>query len=391
MEPEEIETLPGGIGTFYSSCYKDETYDAENNKISKAAYTIDVQIPVNGLADGKYMFFAKVTDTYGNYSYITLGKADIGTFRNKMTVEYDHTKRSLISTLPIDGDEHFDRNMIHVEDCWNDDNIHATQWSSPNGYFQYLNELQNCEVTTVNGKTVLLNDNSSAKDGEFIEIDWSTNPGTVHTISPRELRGGSFYKITMQGFNENYYNGTTGVNRKYGRPYSEFKPNYTSTENNPYLWVSNVVNYIDGGETEYDLCTEETVSNTVYYFIPPIDDNTGELNTDYLKDIKSSFFADSATPLSNKTYLVNVIASARDLGNDADEWERRGKLIKSHLYDDWRTGDDIQYNKFGTFNSSVAAEDMYNSHEKGLVYYVAVVHFADGKTAMSKVYSMQGF
>ncbi len=389
MEPEEIETLPGGIGTFYSSCYKNETYDAENNKISKAAYTIDVQIPVNGLADGKYMFFAKVTDTYGNYAYITLGKADIGTFKNKMTVEYDHEKRTLISTLPIDGDERFDRNMIHIQDCWNDDdNNMQTEWSSTDGYFQYLNQLQNCELTTINGKTVLLNDNSKAKDGDFIDVDWSTNPGTVHSISPRELRGNCFYKIIMQGFNENYYNGTTGVNRKYGRPYSKFDSSYTSTDNNPYLWISNVVNYIDGSETEYDLCTEETVSNTVYYYIPEIDDE-GNLKTDYLNDIKSSFFTDTATPRSNKPYLVNVIASGRDLGNDADEWERRGKLIKSHLYEPWRTNE--AYNNFNTFDSAVAAEDMFNSHEKGLVYYVAVVHFADGKTALSNVYTMQGF
>lgn len=384
MEPEEIERLPGGIGSYTSSCY------FEDNE-TRAEYTIDVAIPVYGLADGKYMFFAKVTDTCGNYAYITLGKADIGTFKNKMSVEYDHSKRTLISTLPIEGNEHFDRNMIHVEDCWNDDNSQTTQWASPNGYFEYLNELQNCEVTSVNGKTVLQNDNSKAERGEFIEVDWNTR--TVSSKAPRELHGGSFYKITMQGFNENYYDSTTGigVNRKYGRPYSKFDPTYTSTENNPYLWVSNIANYVEGGETAYDVFTEETVSNTVYYFIPPINDTTGELDKDYLKDIKSSFFADTATPRSNKTYLVNEIASARDLGNDADEWERRGKLIKSHLYDDWRTGTDIQYNKFGTFDSSVAADDMYNSHEKGLVYYVAVVHFADGKTAMSNVYTMQGF
>jgi hypothetical protein len=33
---------------------------------------------------------------------------------------------------------------------------------------------------------------------------------------------------------------------------------------------------------------------------------------------------------------------------------------------------------------------MFNSNEKGLVYYVAVVHFADGSMALSKTYTMQG-
>ena len=143
------------------------------------------------------------------------------------------------------------------------------------------------------------------------------------------------------------------------------------------------------------MCTEETVSNTIYYFIPTTSNDSSVNETtfdkDYLNDIKRTFFADTATPRSNKAYLVNVIASERDLGDDADEWERRGKLIKSHMYLPDRNGNDITYDKFGTFDSSVAADDMYNSHEKGLVYYVAVVHFADGKTAMSNVYTMQGF
>lgn len=401
MEAEEIEKLPGGTGSYYSSCYKNDT--DKTNPI--AAYTIDVAIPVNGLPDGKYMFFAKVTDTYGNYSYITLGKAEIGTFKNKMTVEYDHSKRALISTLPIEADEqHFDRNMIHIEDCWNDDdNHHQTEWSSSDGYFQYLNQLQNCYITTVDGKTALQNDNSKAAPGEFITFDWDTN--TASPVSPRKLRGDCFYRIVMQSFNENYFDGTTGVNRRYGRPYSTLEQ---LTNDSNYLWVTNVVND-DGGATAYDLCTEETVSNTVYYYIPPIKnettndyfnpDNPNEapdseffLDTEYLKDIKSTFFTATATPRSNKPYLVNVIASGQDLGDDADEWERRGKIIKSHLYYPDRNDPKYHtYNLFNTFDSSVAAEDMYNSHEKGLVYYVAVVHFADGKTAISNVYTMQGF
>lgn len=401
MEAEEIEKLPGGTGSYYSSCYKNDT--DKTNPI--AAYTIDVAIPVNGLPDGKYMFFAKVTDTYGNYSYITLGKAEIGTFKNKMTVEYDHSKRALISTLPIEADEqHFDRNMIHIEDCWNDDdNNHQTEWSSSDGYFQYLNQLQNCYLTTVDGKTALQNDNSKAAPGEFIKFDWDTN--TASPVSPRKFRGDCFYRIVMQSFNENYFDGTTGVNRRYGRPYSTLEQ---LTNDSNYLWVRSVVDD-DGGATAYDLCTEETVSNTVYYYIPPIKNKTtGDnfnpdnpyeapdseffLDTEYLKDIQSTFFTATATPRSNKPYLVNVIAAGQDLGDDADEWERRGKLIKSHLYYPGRNNPEYHtYNLFNTFDSSVAAEDMYNSHEKGLVYYVAVVHFADGKTAISNVYTMQGF
>ena len=199
----------------------------------------------------------------------------------------------------------------------------------------------------------------------------------------------------MQSFNENPYSETTGkgVDRRYGRPYSKFDPTQPYENNQNYLYTSKFYGYVEG-ETEYDLSTDETVSNTVYYYIPTTAENGTTLNEttyakDYLNDIKSSFFADTATPRSNKAYLVNVIASGRDLGNDADEWERRGKLIKSHLYYEWRTEE--EYDNFNTFDSSVAANDMYESHEKGLVYYVAVVHFADGSTALSNVYTMQGF
>ena len=387
MEPAEIEALPGGIATYKSTTYY----------YNGAAYGIDAAIPVYGLPDGKYMFFAKVTDTYGNYAYITLGKADIGTFKNKLSVKYDPKKNMLISTLPIESDENFDRNMIYIQDCWHEDSKKATVWTI-DGYYGYLNQLQNCEKTIENGKTVLQNDNSNAKPGDFIMIDWDTDPehATVIPIAPKELRGNCFYRITMQGFNENPYSESKGrgVNRKYGRPYSEFDSTHPYENDQKYLYTNNISNYVEG-ETEYDLCTEETVSNTIYYFIPTTSNDSSVNETtfdkDYLNDIKRTFFADTATPRSNKAYLVNVIASERDLGDDADEWERRGKLIKSHMYLPDRNGNDITYDKFGTFDSSVAADDMYNSHEKGLVYYVAVVHFADGKTAMSNVYTMQGF
>ena len=385
MEPEDIENLPGGTATYTSSCYIDK---------NTACYTIDAAIPVYGLEDGRYMFFAKVTDIYGNYDYITLGKADIGTFKNKLTVTYDTKKNMLISTLPIEGDEHFDRNMIHVQDCWHDDETKKeTLWCS-DGYFGYLNQLQNCEKTNENGKTILQNDNSKATVGDFIYINWDVDPAIVEPTTPKVLRGNCFYRITMQGFNENPYNESKrrGVDRKYGRPYSKFDPTQTNPNETEYLYTDKLLGYIEG-ETEYDLCTEETVSNTVYYYIPTTDayGNVDEttFDKDYLNDIKSSFFADTATPRSNKAYLVNVIASGRDLGNDADEWERRGKLIKSHLYYPWRTQG--EFDNFNTFDSSVAANDMYESHEKGLVYYVAVVHFADGSTALSNVYTMQGF
>ena len=142
--------------------------------------------------------------------------------------------------------------------------------------------------------------------------------------------------------------------------------------------------------------------------------------------------AASTAPAHN--YFVNVLAASRDLGNDPDEWERRGKLISTHLYEGgdepqpqwyqikdendiepgnpsyittWANGGEgenwyndavARYNicnpnglNYKQFDYTVARDDMENSDEKGLVYYVAVVHFADGSSAVSDTYNMYGF
>ena len=86
--------------------------------------------------------------------------------------------------------------------------------------------------------------------------------------------------------------------------------------------------------------------------------------------------------------LVNVLVSNCDLGQDADEWERRGKLVATHKYDQW---DNTTRSVSCDFNQSVAAEDVSKAREQGLVYYAAVVHFAKGESAVSDVYTMYGF
>ena len=132
------------------------------------------------------------------------------------------------------------------------------------------------------------------------------------------------------------------------------------------------------------MCTEETVSNTVYYYVPWKNDIDKEDFSDYY----ASFFSGTATPRSNHSILVNVLVSYRDLGNDPDEWERRGKLVATHRYNDW---DENSRSVSCDFNQSVAAEDVSKAREHGLVYYAAVVHFAKGESAVSDVYTMYGF
>ena len=230
-------------------------------------------------------------------------------------------------------------------------------------------------------------------------------------------------------------------------------------------------------ESEYDAYTDETVSNTVVMYVPPTREQDRWW---YERSVQSSFFVDTATPRSNDNYFVQIIASGRDLGNDIDEWERRGKIVKTYMYNthiyqsgkfianenydpnqaetaenpkylinpdcyinnpdfdsnepesftnpkqilnpkyyikddkgNYITNPDYDSTKpettsnpkykfeipddyvenpdFNTFDSSVAQDDMFNSREKGLVYYVVVAYFADNSRSMSQVYSMQGF
>ncbi len=376
--PEELEAISWWGITNY-----EDSWTFVDSSSGGAGYNLKFRIPVNGLADGKYMFFARVADTFDNYNYITLGKAHIGTFKNKLKVELASDKKHFISTLPIEQNEKFGRNMINVQSMapWKEkENEKWTDW------FGEYNQLQNCIVRVIDGKTCLVNENRDVADGTFVKVRTLNNDGKtlvyndeglpiLDKIKPKPLEEGLFYRLTVQGFNENPLDPATmkGVDTMYGRPYNEqiYK---TSIAQDSYV----------PGESEYDLCTEETVSNTVYYYIP------FESDKNFAKEIKTSFFKNTASPRSNKPYIVNLISSPRDLGNDIDEWERRGKLIKTHYYDPNASGQEHpEFKK--SFNDSLANEYMAASGEKGFVYYVAVVHFADNTRAISNVYTIQGY
>ncbi len=425
LTEEQIEMLPGGVAQYDGTCWLDV-----NNG---ACYRIDINIPVYGLADGEYMYFAKLEDRYGNYKYVTLGKAHIGTFKNKLQVEVDDKGEYFISKLELTpAEQNFERNMICVDSLSKNSN---NNWSWDPVY-GWLNQLQNCVTTKTNenGNPILYSHIKEQGDPnkfvyrypidegkdifgfeEFNEPvrDYDDQPlGSVTPERRQLITKGWWYRISMQSFNEdelllddqNHYINGSGVNKMYGLPYRYEKNNLVYIEGgrivegntcylfNPgdehleegdpdpqsinwdvwdheYVWM--------GGQQKYDICTEETVSNTVYYYVPWSDQNGSENFSDYY----ASFFADSATPRSNHSYIVNVFASSCDLGSDPDEWERRGKLVATHFY----SGNETE------FNQSVAADDVSKAREKGLIYYAVVAHFALGESAVSNVFTMQGF
>ena len=379
---DQIKMLPSGRAKYTGSCWLDGNDGAQ--------YRLDTSIPAYGLADGDYMYFAKLEDRFGNYTYATLGKAHIGTFKNKLKVELDDDGQYFKSTLQLEPEESsFDRNMINVQIFYD------PNWDN---YYEWLNELQNCVKTTIDGKTCLYSYIADPNDpNSFVYAsDSGGNRSYTNYSLPRfkdsngnltnenrTLMNGQWYRITMQSFNENTMaaEGADGVSYKYGRPYTSIS-NCSDPDTDPDLWNRNLW-WVDG-EQEYDVCTDETISNAVYFYVPW--KNTSNNTKEDFSDYYASFFSSTATPRSNHSLLVNVLASSCDLGKDADEWERRGKLVATHRY---------YPNNQGVlncdFDQSVAADDVSKAREKGQVYYAAVVHFAKGESAVSDVYTMYGF
>ena len=320
LADEQIKTLSGSVSRIDSKVWK-----ASDNSLQ---YSLSPVVPVNGLKDGKYMFFAKVQDSYGNENYITLGKAQINTFKNKLKVSYDNAANQFNTTLLLtDNEIKLDRKMINVQ-----------AFEAGNAWYDYYgeqNELQNCYV------------------------DWRAK---VLSSQSGLIKKGTFYRISVQGFNDNTYNeqSGTGVNKINPKPYSD------------YLEASTVVSEVPN-ESEYDLYTEETVSNPVYYYVPAADED--------MSKFKGTFFKNTVAISTNKPVIINLISSMNDLGSDIDEWERRGKLIKTYYF----KGDSNGI----SFKDNDVREDMLNSDEEGLIYYVMVVHFANNTSEISNVYKLQ--
>ena len=96
---------------------------------------------------------------------------------------------------------------------------------------------------------------------------------------------------------------------------------------------------------------------------------------------KGAFFKNTVAISTNKPVIINLISSLTDLGSNIDEWERRGKLIKTYYF----KGDSNGI----PFKDNDVREDMLKSDEEGLIYYVMVVHFANNTSEISNVYKIQ--
>lgn len=373
LSPEEIEKLPGGIGSVNFG-------GAGVGGDGAFHFSYSPVVPVNGLEDGSYMFFAKVEDTQGNYAYITLGKAHVGTFKNKPQVTANVEQQSIKADFTLAAGEDLEKTYINIQQFWKDYNNYEGKW---NNLYGGQNELQKLNLQNSKSDSIIY-----SPSFEYFEACNDNQVPGIKTSDDKPYQW-SFYRVTVQGFNTHPYDAVSnsGVCIDYGRPYVDI------VKGQP---VKNVGRYYDGyNQTEYDLCTEETVSYTTYVYLP----GKGE----DLSNIRSSFSTSDATVISNKKYIVNVLCSPVDLGSNADEWERRGKLIRTHYYEPdshfyywYNNENDYEENPYyhqefdptiHPFNFSVALQDLFDSSEKGQLYYAAVVHFADNSYAVSDVKS----
>ena len=351
LSEDEIRSLPYGISKLKSDCYVDKDWDYpvdERTDTDRIVIKFTPVVPIKGLADGKYMFFGEFSDTYGNTCIIPLGKADIGTFKNKPEVDWSiDQENGGGDTITIDftrnGDEYFENYYVYVEIL---DGSTGNWYSLFDGYstLQKLNFTGSKASLKIDCNSPNYrdwdNDNKTfyqGTSGTGFTIGEKHGDWDNGTFKAKHLPRWTYYKVTVQGFNTHPYDSATnkGVNKYYEMPYKDYDPAADNSNWTP--WDGEYSGYVNG-ETEYDLCTEETSSCSSYMYFPgyEIEDN-GEINYTEAKydlsDIRYSFSPSDATIYSNIKYLVNVYTSIIDLGNDIDAWERKGKLIKSHFYE----------------------------------------------------------
>lgn len=449
LSEEQIKALPYGISKLKSNCWLDQDYDIPKNDrtgTDRIVITFCPVVPVKGLEDGKYMFFGEFSDSFGNTCIITLGKADIGTLKNKPEVSWSvESEEDGGDTIKIDFTrepyENFENYYVYIEHL---DTSKGVWYSLFDGWssLQKLNfNGGNRASLTINCKTPSYTDwddvNRTFKEGWTVG-DRHGDRDNSGNVTARHLPRWTQYKVTVQAFNTHPYDKATGtgVNWYYDMPYKEYNPAADNSNWNPYS--GSFEGYING-ETEYDLCTQECASCSTYMYFPGYEiDGQGKINyteQQYdLNDVRYSFSPSDARIFSNTKYLVNVYTSIIDLGNDIDAWERKGKLIRSHFYEPrateigWVEGDvtppdgvqltndgdekwasdgflykkeNGHINKYqkndwyhpendperNPFSFNMALDDLYNSEETGFMYYACVVHFADDNSVISDVRS----
>lgn len=358
----EITSLPSSTNKLFQNCFNDN-WTVEGKTFfthSNAMY-----FPTKGLSDGDYMFFFTVKDTAGNISTGTAGKAHIGTFKNKLNVQYipNSTQDKLKAELKLEDSENFEENRIFVQfydkdsSNWksflrnHNDGISGTNNpdQSTSKVPRDLNFFAVNLMSKTNNKLTFETHNSANKT---VAGSNPYNASWEYDNFPNALPKSHFYKFTATSFDLN--------------PYYKANPGKFNQCND---WGNYAFPEYEEDLNPIDTYLNETVSIPSYLYIPASNED--------LSDVTHAIYSYNGEVLSNKNVLINVISSLNDLGDNIDEWERRGKVVFTGEY---APGTNNKIN----FNYSDAQTKMFDAKEKG--YYVITYHFVDNTAAISQTF-----
>ncbi|MCQ2573578.1 MAG: Ig-like domain-containing protein [Treponema sp.] len=317
---EQIEALPNkGTG------FIKYNYSHNSEKIEKSS---DMYIPLEGMENGDYMFFMKIEDIYGNYTYGTMGKGSIHSFKNKINAQYSSTNNELDISLKLDASEKFNSHIFQIDFYNFLDQEMKYQWEK----FSYTKD-----VKEKDGVISLIT--------PVIKGDWTPE--------------NRFFKVHINSSNFNPKSGYVNMG-DYG---------YFDTKLSEYEE--------EGG---YDPYSDETFTTPKYVYVSSAGEDPVSAKIKYFNS------AAGYNPVlwTDIPALVEIFKSDKNLGNDIDEWIRRGTLIDSKIYNSrtWPEKDKVTLDA----TSYTQIDTSIVNKTAGSFYYVVTVHFADGTNDMSVVY-----
>lgn len=436
LTDKEISKLPSGKGYLKqdyiseTEYFQDKNYAAykdENDftvmKGVRAKVNSFIKIPVAGIPSGDYMFFGKFTDSKGNYTYETLGKASINSFDEKPQVAYGNDKIT-VNFSPKTND--FDENIVGIRYYSKTSSNNWTELLPEQAQNHYLN----IAYLTKSGNSLSYTSDSITEKNTFYRVQtqssnidittslyWKIDDGNGYwaegtkeidesiTASDIELRRKTMDLIyswqlasdeinDLKGFIHNY-TGTDSYtielkNKKNDKnewsiddndimDYFNIKAAETNFLNNDlkdivYRITRRLLIEEISDHEAYDYYTNETTSYPVFKYIT---DST----TSYADDTKN--FIDGsygAMLLCSQPALVEFITCDYDLGESIDEWELNGTVTDTQFYND----PDF-YSSYTASSLTMLSSDAIKQ-KTGPFYYVVTVHFADGTENISRVY-----
>jgi len=337
---EQIAALQNSGTGYFDSYYGINKYDDPGLMCN----TNFLCIPIDQIEDGDYMFFAKIEDKCGNYKYVTLGKVQLKHFANELKVSYDKTSDKISVSLDLEPNERFEKNTVTCQFTYYDDNTHEYGWACYNN-------------NNTKEEREHIRRNASVSNNK---ITYTTETKSYYDVDSVWYPHERFVKTYIYSYNENEITG-------YDPETDSFK--------------ETVPNYVYDA---YDTQTEETLSTVKVIYVG----NPASTDDEYVCNKK--YFASSAgyNPIlmCDKPVLVEYIKSSKDLGNNLDEWERRGTVINSAVYNDNDPGRDKSSPNYLSCTDLLQLDASVINKENGSFYYVVAVHFVDGTSDMSVVY-----